>query len=63
MNWKLIEQAYNIKFTLENGEFRPFNEVMDDMYLRFAPETAWRIVNTIFNHGDVLFKDILSHKK
>ena len=61
MNWELIEKAYQIKFTRKDGSFRPFNEVMDDFYLRFTPETTWRIMNTILNHGDVLFKDVLTH--
>ena len=34
VTWEVLEKVYDIKFRLENGEFRPVNEWLDDLYLR-----------------------------
>ena len=58
-----LEKEYNIKFRLENGEFRPVNEWLDDLYLRMTYDEALRLIMTIMNNGDSLFQDILFHQK
>ena len=63
ISWEQLEKEYNIKFRLENGEFRPVNEWLDDLYLRMTYDEAWRLIMTIINNGDFLFQDILFHQK
>ena len=63
MTWEQLEKEYNIKFRLENGEFRSVNEWLDDLYLRMTCDEAWRLIMTIMNNGDSLFQDILFHHK
>ena len=63
ITWEQLEKEYNIKFRLENGEFRPVNESLDDLYLRMTCDEAWRLIMTIMNNGDFLFQDILFHQK
>ena len=63
ITWEQLEKEYNIKFRLENGEFRPVNEWLDDLYLRMNYDEAWRLIMTIMNNGDFLFQDILFHQK
>ena len=63
ITWESLEKEYNIKFRLENGEFRPVNEWLDDLYLRMTYDEAWRLIMTIMNNGDFLFQDILFHHK
>ena len=58
-----LEKEYNIKFRLENGEFRPVNEWLDDLYLRMTYDEAWRLIMTIMNNEESLFQDILFHQK
>ena len=63
ITWEQLEKEYNIKFRLENGEFRPVNEWLDDLYLCMTYDEAWRLIMTIMNNGDFLFQDILFHQK
>ena len=63
MTWEQLEKEYNIKFRLENGEFRPVNEWLDDLYLRMTYNEALRLIMTIMTNGDFLFQDILFHQK
>ena len=63
VTWGSLEKEYNIKFRLENGEFRPVNEWLDDLYLRMSYDEALRLIMTIMNNGDSLFQDILFHHK
>ena len=63
ITWESLEKEYNIKFRLENGEFRPVNEWLDDLYLCMTDDEAWRLIMTIMNNGDFLFQDILFHQK
>ena len=63
ITWESLEKEYNIKFRLENGEFRPVNEWLDDLYLRMSYDEALRLILTIMNNGDYLFQDILFHQK
>lgn len=63
VTWESLEKEYHIKFKLENGEFRPVNEWLDDLYLRMSYDEAWRLIMTIMNNGDSLFQDILFHHK
>jgi hypothetical protein len=61
MTWEQLEKEYNIKFRLENGEFRPVNEWLDDLYLRLSYREAERLIMVIMRNGESLFKDILFH--
>ena len=63
ITWEQLEKEYNIKFRLENGEFRPVNEWLDDLYLRMTYDEAWRLIMTIMNNGESLFQDILFQQK
>ena len=63
MTWEQLEKEYNIKFRLENGEFRPVNEWLDDLYLRMTYDEAWRLIMTIINNVDFLLQYILFHQK
>ena len=63
VTWEVLEKEYGIKFRLENGEFRPVNEWLDDLYLRMSYDEAWRLIMVIMRNGDSLFKDILFHHK
>ena len=63
VTWESLEKEYNIKFRLENGEFRPVNEWLDDLYLSMTYNEAWRLIMTIMNNGESLFQDILFHQK
>ena len=63
ITWESLEKEYNIQFRLENGEFRPVNEWLDDLYLRLTYDEAWRLIMTIMNNGDFLFQDTLFHQK
>ena len=63
ITWESLEKEYNIKFRLENGEFRPVNEWLDDLYLRMSYDEVLRLIMTIMNNGDSLFQDILFHQK
>ena len=63
VTWEQLEKEYDIKFRLENGEFRPVNEWLDDLYLRMTYDEARRLIMVIMRNGDSLFKDILFHHK
>lgn len=63
VTWEALEKVYGIKFRLENGEFRPVNEWLDDLYLRLSYNDTWLLMMTIMRNGESLFKDILSHNK
>lgn len=63
VTWEALEKVYGIKFRLENGEFRPVNEWLDDLYLRLSYNDTWLLMMTIMRNGESLFKDILSHHK
>ena len=63
MTWEELETLFSIKFKLEDGTFRPVNEWLDDLYLRFTQQDIETLIFVIMRHGDELFKDILTHKK
>ena len=63
ITWEQLEKEYNIKFRLENGEFRLVNEWLDDLYLRMSYDEALRLIMIIMNNGESLFQDILFHQK
>ena len=63
MTWEQLETLFGIKFKLEDGTFRPVNEWLDDLYLRFTKEDIETLMFVIMRHGDDLFKNILSHNK
>lgn len=63
VTWESLEKEYNIKFRLENGEFRPVHEWLDDLYLRMTCDEALRLIMIIMNNGESLFQDILFHHK
>ena len=60
--WKYFEDKYGIKFFLSDDTPRPVNEWLDDLYLRFTPEQAGRIVQEIVAQGDNLFTFITKHR-
>ena len=62
LTWQDIEERFDIKFTLENGEFRRVNEWLDDIFLTFTPEDLTVMMSVIMNHPE-LFKDITTHEK
>ena len=33
ITWEQLEKEYKLKFKLKNGEFRPVNEWLDDLYI------------------------------
>ena len=61
--WCELEQQYGIKFFLRDETFRPVNEWLDDLYLKFTPAQAIFIVEQIMMNGEILFADILKHKE
>lgn len=61
--WIELEQQYGIKFLLKDGTFRPVNEWLDDLYIRFTTTQAMFIVEQIILNGDVLFADIKKHRE
>ena len=63
MTWEQLEDMFDIKFKLENGQFRPVNEWLDDLYLRFTKEEIESLMLAIMMNGDALFKDLLFHQK
>ena len=63
MTFEDLEERFGIKFYLNNGEPRPVDEWLDDLYLNFSGEQIWIIISTIIKNGDSLFKDILIHQQ
>ena len=48
ITWESLEKEYNIKFRLKNGEFRPVNEWLDDLYLRMTYDEAKAEIHAFF---------------
>lgn len=63
MTFQEIEKTFNICFTLKDGSFRPVNEWLDDLYLKFTVEQALVIVRLILSNGEQLFADIRRHQQ
>lgn len=63
VTWEQLEKEYGIKFRRKNGEFRPVNEWLDDLYLRCTYKEAEQLIAVIVRSGGSLFKDILFHHK
>lgn len=63
MTWEDLEQKYKIKFKLSNGEFRPIDEWLDDLYLQKTPAEAFQLLVEIMRNAESLFTDLLTHKK
>jgi hypothetical protein len=61
--WKEVEKTYGIKIYLEDGSVRSVKEVLDDLYLKFTPAQASKIILNIMENGHYLFADVLEHKK
>lgn len=61
--WIELEQQYGIRFLLKDGTFRPVNEWLDDLYIRFSTIQAMFVVEQIMLNGDVLFADIKKHRE
>ena len=62
ISWETLEKEFGIKFKLEDGSFRPVNEWLDDIYIQ-NPCRFEEMMEVIFLHGDVLFADLIKHKK
>lgn len=62
LNWEDIEKITNIPIKLKNGNFRPVNEWLDDLYLNFNGQQIINFIELIMTH-DELFKNILNHEK
>lgn len=63
VTWEKLEKKYGIKFRRKNGEFRPVNEWLDDLYLRCTYKEAEQLIAVIMHNGDDLFNDILFHHR
>ena len=63
MTWEKLESQYNIKFKLKDGSFRPVNEWLDDLYLKFDAETIGHLLSDVYKYGDDLFGDLLKHQE
>ena len=63
VTWEQLERTYKIIFKLKNGEFRPVNEWLDDIYLLMSYNEANHLLMVIMRNGESLFKDILFHHK
>lgn len=63
MTWEELEEIYGIPFKLENGEWRPVNEWLDDVYLRLDQKSLQNLLILIMNNGDTLFQDLIKHKR
>lgn len=63
MSWEELENIYGIKFKLGNGTFRPANEWLDDLYLRYTAQEIIELICAVMDNGEELFKDIFSHNK
>jgi hypothetical protein len=61
--WREVELTYGIKIFLEDGSVRPVTEWLDDLYLKFTPTQASKIIANIMENGHYLFADVLEHKK
>lgn len=61
--WREVELTYGIKIFLEDGSARPVTEWLDDLYLKYTPSQAAKIVANIMENGKYLFESILEHKK
>lgn len=61
--WEDLETKYNLKFKLKDGSFRPVNEWLDDLYLKFGAEEIGHLLSDIYQHGGDLFADVLTHKE
>lgn len=62
LDWEDIEKITNIPIKLKNGDFRPVNEWLDDLYLNFNSQQIINFIELIMTH-DELFENILNHKK
>lgn len=62
VTWEQLEKRYKIRFKLKNGEFRPVNEWLDDIYLLMSYNDANHLLMVIMRNGESLFKDILFHR-
>lgn len=61
--WEALEKLFNIKFRLSSGEFRPVNEWLDDIYLKFNRQEMTALMDAVMLNGEDLFKDILIHQQ
>lgn len=62
MTWEELEDLFDIKFKLADGNFRPVNEWLDDIYLKMNREDLRKMMKVILNHAE-LFEDLVEHKK
>lgn len=63
VTWEQLEKEYKLKFKLKNGEFRPVNEWLDDLYICMNYKEMCQLIMTIMNNGEALFQDLLVHKE
>lgn len=61
--WNEFEEKYGVKVFLKDGTFRPMNEWLDDLYLKFTTVQALYIVEQILMNGDIFFADIRRHRE
>lgn len=62
ISWETLEKEFGIKFKLADGSFRPVNEWLDDVYLQ-NPSRFVEMMEAIMLNGDILFADLVEHKK
>jgi hypothetical protein len=62
MTWKEIEDRYHLSFHLQNGDFKPLDEWLDDVYLQLTKVEAMNLISDIMDSPE-LFSHMFSHKK
>lgn len=55
--WTKLERECGISFRKPNGEFKPVNEWLDDLYLQFTSAQIYTIIEHIFGQAELLFDD------
>lgn len=61
--WLQLGEEYGIEFFLQDGSFRPVNELLDDLYLKFTTDQALKIIEIILQNGDLFFADLIKHQQ
>lgn len=61
--WLQLGEEYGIEFFLRDGSFRPVNEWLDDLYLKFTTDQALAIIGVILQNGNLFFSDLTKHRQ
>jgi hypothetical protein len=61
--WLQLGEEYGIEFCLRDGSFRPVNEWLDDLYLKYTTDQALAIIDTILQNGNLFFSDLTKHRQ